>query len=110
MSDDRDPNSESQLSPAQKVKRDQLLLDLEGLLGRPEGRRVVMWFLGLCKVYGVQFTGEDNATNFTLGKRDVGISVILKLNEVSPTAYPQLLLESARDKGEQKAKVHVADE
>lgn len=111
MVDDYDgPNFREQPLQVQTGKRDQLLLDLEGLLGRPEGRRVVMWFLELCNVYGMQFTGEDNATNFTLGKRDVGIGVILKLNEVSPTAYPQLLLDAARDKGEQKAKVHVADE
>ena len=105
-----EPDFLPQPSQAQTVKRDQVLLDLEGLLGKPEGRRVVMWFLGLCNIYGVQFTGENEATNFTLGKRDVGIGVILKLNEMSPTTYPQLLLDAARDKGEKKEKVHVVDE
>lgn len=105
-----EPDLVPQPSAAQTVKRDQVLLDLEGLLGRPEGRRVVMWFLGLCNIYGVQFTGVNEATNFTLGKRDVGIGVILKLNELSPTTYPQLLLDAARDKGEKKEKVHVVDE
>lgn len=103
-------NSQEQLSPAQTDARDQVLLDLEGLLGKPEGRRVVMWFLGLCNIYGTQFTGDNDATNFTLGKRDVGIRVIDKLNAVSPTTYPQLLLSSARDQDGKRDKVHVVDE
>jgi hypothetical protein len=94
----------------QTDKRDQLLLDLEGLLSRPEGRRVMMWFLGLCGIYDMQFTGNNDATNFTLGKREPGIRVIGKLNELSPTTYPQLLLQSARDTGEKKEKPYVADE
>lgn len=107
MADDGD--FPEQPSPAQTEKRDQITLDLEALLGRPEGRRVLMWFLEQANVYGQQFTGDNDATNFTLGKRDVGIRVIFKLNEVSPTAYPQLLISAARDREVTKDKVHVVD-
>lgn len=88
----------AQPSEAQSSERDRIEVDLEAVLRLPQGRSVVMWFLEQCGVYAAIYTGDDNATNFNLGKRDIGLRLISKLEQLGPTAYPQLLLEVLRDR------------
>ena len=59
-------------------------------------------------LYRTAYTGEEAATNFRLGEHNVGLWLINRLNEVSPAAYPQLLLDEARV--EKQETVRVLDE
>ena len=80
--------------------------DMAALLRLPQGRRVLMWVLQQCGVYHSIFTGDDAATNFNLGRRDIGLRVLSMIESVDREAYPRLLLMAAQ---EQKEAVHVAD-
>jgi hypothetical protein len=92
-------------------KRDELLSDLETVLGSPAGRRFVLGVLGLCGLYHPMFSGSDHAaTDFRLGERNVGLRIIAMLERLGPATYPQLLLEAARAKQpEEPAYVSVDD-
>ncbi len=98
---------ESQPSEAQSSARDQIELDLEAVLSNSHGRQVVMWFLEQCGIYSDAYTGDNNATNFNLGQRNIGLRLISKLEQLGPTTYPQLLLDVARDR--KRETLHVAD-
>lgn len=111
MSDNNDLSR--QLSPAQSSKHDADAGALDAVLRLPQGRHVVMWFLGLCDVYGVSFvSGEPDLTAFNLGRINVGKRVIAKLDEVDPEAYPRLLMSVAADRTAKatEGKVDVVDE
>ena len=75
---------------------DQAMLDLEAVLNLPQGRRFLMTILGRCGVYGSAYTGDASATDFKLGQQNVGLWLINELEQISPTTYPQLLLDQAR--------------
>lgn len=98
-----------QPSAAQTVIPPQIVTDLAAVLSKPEGKRVVLWVLEQCAIYRSAFTGDNDATNFRLGEVNVGQRLISKLNEVSPSEYPRLLLWNAQRLEKEKAKVYVAD-
>lgn len=100
----------SQLSPAQTDATDELLLDLEAVLGTKGGRHVLMWVLEQSGLYASLYAAEPGLTELNVGRRDVGIRLLAKMEEVSPTAYPTLLLNRARDKFKPRNSVHVLDE
>lgn len=59
------------------------------------GKLVLYDMLEMCGMYTAAFTGENNATNFMLGKQEAGKQLIDKLNGVDQRFYPQLLLAIA---------------
>ena len=88
---------EEKPSRAQTLQGVQIERDLRAVLSTPEGRRTMMWFLGLCRP-GSAYAGPGlgDATHFMLGEKNVGDGVVRKLNEIDPTIYPTLLLEEVR--------------
>jgi hypothetical protein len=87
-----------QLSRAQKLQRDQIVLDLEAVLRLPQGRRVMLRLLERCGVYRSAFAGEADVTSLRLGEQNVGLWLIAQMEAVGPTEYPRLLMEAAQAK------------
>lgn len=109
---EQDENLTEQLLPAEKDERAEILLDFEAVLRNPQGRRVLLWVLQQCHVYGAIYTGKEAGTNLNLGERNVGLRIISKLDEVGPTEYPRLLLHAAQqaDLDPKRQETHVLDE
>jgi len=82
---------------------DRLNDSLKALLQIEHGRRVLFWLLEECAVYAEGFTGEDAATNYTLGRQSVGRRLISRLDGIDPRLYPQLLLAIADMRDFEKA-------
>jgi hypothetical protein len=102
----------TQLSRAQELRRDQIILDLEEVLRSPQGRRVLLRILERCGIYRNAFAAEAETTSLRLGEQNVGLWLIAQLETVGPTEYPRLLLEAAqnRDKNEGTGNAVVDEE
>ena len=59
------------------------------------GKRVLFWMLEQSAIYSDAFGGEDNITNYTLGRQSIGRVLIGRLDVIDPRLYPQLLLDIA---------------
>ena len=103
---------QEQLSRAQELQRDQIVLDLEAVLRLPQGRRVLLRILERCGVYRSAFAGEAETTALRLGEQNLGLWLIAQLETVGPTEYPRLLLEAAqtRDNNEGTGNAVVDEE
>lgn len=97
-----------QLSPQEAAERADLNAAFHAVFQTGEGRRVMFWMLEQCAVYGNAFTGDDAATNYTLGLQAAGRKLIAKLDELDPRMYPQLLLAVADDKAMKRAAMERA--
>lgn len=76
--------------------RDELNDAIKATLASGAGKRVLFWVLEQCAMYESPFAGANtNATNFILGRQDVGRRVLDQLNEIDPRIYPQLLMDIA---------------
>jgi hypothetical protein len=84
------------------------MLDLEAVLTLPQGRRFVMSILERAGLYRSSYTGDEAATNHRLGEQNIALWLLAQMEQLSPTTYPQLLLDVARDKD--KETVHVLDD
>lgn len=84
------------LSALQDIEREELERAFRGVFATADGKRVLFWMLEQCAMYESAYAGENtNATNFLLGRQDVGKRVIKRLDEIDPRIYPQLLLDIA---------------
>lgn len=99
-----------QLSPAQMDPNDDLLLDFEALIQTGSGRNVLMWLLEQAGLYGSLYAVEPGLTEVNIGRRDMGLRLLSKLEEVSPIAYPRMLLDYASDRMNAKKEPHVLDQ
>lgn len=89
---------QEQLSRAQELQRDQIVLDLEAVLRLPQGRRVMLRILERCGVYRNAFAAEAETTALRLGEQNIGLWLIAQIETVGPTEYPRLLLEAAQNR------------
>lgn len=112
MRSDEPEKLTTQLSRAQELQRDQIVLDLEAVLRLPQGRRVMLRILERCGVYRNAFAAEAETTALRLGEQNIGLWLIAQLETVGPTEYPRLLLEAAqtRDKSEGTGNAVVDEE
>lgn len=94
------------LSTDEGQKRELLAIAFRDVLSSPSGKRVMFWILEQCAIYQDAYTGENNATNYTLGLQAAGRRVIAQLDAIDPRLYPKLLTDIADLKLEEKA---VAD-
>lgn len=92
----------NKLSGVQIDPRDELMLDLEAMLNMKAGRHVLMWMLGKAGLYGELFAIEPGMTELNIGRRDLGLQLLHKIEAVDPTAYPRLMIERANDKYQQE--------
>lgn len=83
--------------------RSPLSLAYEAVLNSDEGRRVLFDILERCGLYQSTFTGENNASNYKAGRRDVGLEVLGEIDALDPRHYPSLLLRIAELKAMDKA-------
>lgn len=86
---------QEQLSPAQQIEREELEAAFRGVLSSASGKRVLFWMLEQCAIYQDAFSGENNATNYTLGLQAGGRKLIAKLDQIDPRLYPELLMAMA---------------
>ena len=80
------------LTAQQELERKALDNAFREVFALDSGKRVLFWMLEQCSIYSDAFSGENNATNYTLGLQAGGRKLIAKLDEVDPRFYPQLLL------------------
>lgn len=92
-----------QLSPLEQIARDELNGAFRSVFASPDGKRVLFWILEQCAIYQDAWSGENNATNYQLGRQASGRRLIEKLDEIDPRIYPQLLLDIADIKAMDRA-------
>ena len=97
-----------QLSPQDAAERADLDEAFREVFKTASGKRVLFWMLEQCAIYQDAFTGDDNATNYTLGRQSSGRKLIDKLDELDPRNYPALLLAVADDKAMKRAALERA--
>ena len=86
-----DKNKESKKE--YKNRRDREISDLQAVLKKPEGRRVVYKILCECGVFKASFALNSNTTAFNEGKRDIGLGLLAELDLAEPNVYSQMLKE-----------------
>lgn len=96
------------LSSVEKFEKDEVHRAYREVMATHAGKRVLHDILSLCEIYGVAFTGENNATNYRLGMQEAGKRIIGQLDALDPRFYPKLLLDVADMKDIARATVSVA--
>jgi hypothetical protein len=75
------------MSKSKKITEEELLLsNYRAVLKSGSGREVIWDILSMCDIY------SPVGTKFTAGKRQVGLDLLRKLQDVHPTTYAQLQL------------------
>lgn len=83
------------MTTAETIERDKLHTSFRELLATEAGRRVIYWMLEQSAIYREAYTGDDAATNYTLGMQATGRKLISEIDTIEPRLYPQLLLDIA---------------
>lgn len=65
--------------------------DLTTVLSTEAGQAVIMRILNSCHLYY-----EGKLDDYAQGQRSVGIHIVRQISEISPEAYPNILLKHAR--------------
>ena len=76
-------------------QREELERAWRDVLSSPSGQRVVFWWLEQCSIYQDAFTGDNNATNYELGRQSAGRRAIAQMDAIDPRLYPKLLADMA---------------
>jgi len=72
--------------------------DLRKVLDSREGRRVLWSILDASGVYGLSYTGEAMSTGFNEGRRQIGITLLQKVEELAPGSYLMMQREVLDEK------------
>lgn len=75
----------------EEIEYDTLVANTRELLKTRAGRDFIWHTLSLTNLYGDIFTG-NSTTFYNEGKRSIGIQILELLEDVSKTAYAELLL------------------
>lgn len=67
--------------------------DVRKILKTPEGRRFVWRQLSLCGIFRSSWNLNSNQTSFSEGQRNVGLGLLVDVNEADPTAYAKMQSE-----------------
>ena len=81
-----------------KLRRQRQIEKLGQMLNDKDNRAFVWRILERCGVYHTSFTGNDAATNFNEGKRQIGLMILEELSEVDPGAI-SLMQQEAKKNG-----------
>jgi len=65
------------------------------VLGNDEGRRFMFWLLGICGLYEDGFVGDNDLTNYRLGRQSIAKQIIAQMNMINGQLYPRFLMEGA---------------
>jgi len=96
------------LSTVEAFEYDEVSRAYREVMNTPAGKRVLHDILSKCEIYGLAFTGENNATNYRLGMQEAGKRIIGQLDALDVRFYPKLLLDVADMKDIARATVSVA--
>jgi len=69
---------------------------MEACLNNDEGRRVLFLLLEICGLYEDGFSGQDNVTNYRLGRQSIAKRIIAQMNAIDGMLYPRFLMECAQ--------------
>lgn len=92
-----------QLSPADKIEREEIEKAFREVLALASGKRVIFWMLAQCAMDRDAFTGDRGSTDYTLGQQASGRRLIWMLDDLDPRIYPTLLLDIAELKAMDRA-------
>lgn len=93
-----DAGSRSKVSKAikkAKLRDERKDHNLEVVASTYEGREWIWDLLEECGIYASSFRG-DNQTEFREGKRAIGLSLLVKLNNADPNLYMKMQQEAVR--------------
>lgn len=85
------------MSVAENERRKDLA-DIEKLMEKAEGRRIVWRLLETCKVFVTTFSHEPLTMAFNEGGRNVGLQFLADVKEVAPKRYMVMELEAQERK------------
>lgn len=74
------------------------LADIEKLMEKAEGRRIVWRLLEQCNVFGTTFSHEPLTMAFNEGQRNIGLLILADVMEVAPKRYMVMTLEAQERK------------
>lgn len=72
--------------------------DLREVLDTAAGRRVLWSILDVSGVYGLSFTGEALGSAFNEGRRQIGITLLQKIEDLAPGSYLTMQREALDEK------------
>lgn len=79
-----------------EIEHDLLLSHYKDVLKTTAGKEVIWDILGNCNLYEILYDGDANIMCINEGKRSVGLALLERLSEASPTLYANLQLEKAK--------------
>ena len=71
--------------------------DLDVILKMPQGRRIIAWILNESEFLLNAYSGDKSSTEFKAGMQKLGQKLFIKIMEVSPDKYLQMLREEKSD-------------
>lgn len=77
------------------------LENVANLANTPQGRAFIWHLLSVCNLYDDCNSGDTN-TYYMLGRRSIGLEILDILNDADPTAYPNMLLNAAKQQLEEE--------
>lgn len=99
--DDDDRAAKKSVKKEQKfeaAKQFQIDAALKDVLSRRDGRELLWWLLGECRVGGQPHTGNALQTSFNCGELNVGNKVLARIIEVEPAGYVRMMQEQADER------------
>ena len=96
----RNVADKEQVEKAGKKKKNrelQIELDLKAVLELPEGRRVLLSII-LESGYNERIIGSTETIQFYAGRRDVGLTLVKSIGELSPEAWVLMQREALTTK------------
>lgn len=97
------------MNTLEAIEREKLHASFRELLQVEAGRRVLYWMLEQCAIYRDAYTGDDAATNYTLGMQASGRKLIGEIDAINPRFYPQLLIDIAEMRDRDRAAAEAMD-
>jgi len=78
------------LTEAQRRVRQKEIDDVRKILKTPEGRRDYWRRMGKCGILRSSFTPNSNQTAFNEGKREIGLDILIDINEADGSAFARM--------------------
>lgn len=107
---DLDFDIEQQIAEQKKkddLRRKRELSDIRKVLSTPEGRRMIWRIWSLCGTFSSSYIPKDAThTAFREGQRDIGLALLLDINEAKPEAYSQMSREFISELKSTKERSH----
>lgn len=72
--------------------------DMRDIMSDSRVQKLLINLLEFSNVNGDNFTGDNNLTNYNVGRASMGTYIIGMMEEVDPTIYPRMLLKYVKEK------------